>query len=71
MTEITQPYRQVQRKWGSRWRNTEMKALKKGMIFRLFEPDGTPVVYNEKTEFLVVEDPNFNNGVWGCESEPV
>jgi hypothetical protein len=47
------------------WEDTEVQSLKKGDRFRMFEEDGTPVVWDVKTEFIASSNPTTVNGVWG------
>lgn len=62
--------RKVEVKTTNGWTRTEMKHLKPGDMFRMFEPDDTQV-YDKKrgTEFKVIGKPYFKNNVWGVNCE--
>lgn len=54
-----------------KWLECTMKDLKAGDIFRVFEPDGTPLEANGKTEFVADCDAFPNNtipGTWAIEA---
>lgn len=62
--------RMVEVKSCNGWTRTEMKYLKPGDIFRMFDPDGTPVSDKKRgTEFKVIDKPYFTNNVWGVNCE--
>jgi len=45
-----------------KWENVEMKDLHEGDLFRMFEPDGTPVPDGRgRTEYVAVSDPSLFN----------
>lgn len=56
----------VQRKNGELWENIYFQHLKKGDIFRMFEPTGDPVIGNKNdTEFVADSDVYKNtNDIW-------
>jgi len=49
------------------WIDSTMKDLKAGEKFRMFEPEGDPVIFKENSEFLVGADPKEKNGKWSIE----
>lgn len=49
------------------WVESTMKDLKAGEKFRMFEPEGDPVIFKETTEFTVDADPKQKNGKWSIE----
>ena len=52
-----------------KWVEVQMKDIRKGEKFRMFEPDGKPVVgqgeFKGKTVFKAEEDPYEVDGTWG------
>lgn len=49
----------------------EMKDLLPEMKFKLFEEDGTPVVSEGETLFIVADKPFESGGVWGVRCKPM
>lgn len=42
------------------WRSANMIDIRKSNVFKVFEPDETPVLINDKNEFTAVEDAFYN-----------
>ena len=42
------------------WRDIPPLGIKQGMVFRLFEPDGTPVSDGTQTDFVATKDSYLN-----------
>jgi hypothetical protein len=42
------------------WRDIPPLGIKQGMVFRLFEPDGTPVSDGTRTHFVATRDSYLN-----------
>lgn len=38
------------------WERTRLSSIKQGQIFRMFEDENVPVVYNGKSEFVALSD---------------
>lgn len=55
--------RSVEVKCDNEWLSREgIHKLRKGQKFRMFEPDGEPVVgINDKTEFLAISEPYWSD----------
>lgn len=51
------------------WVPFEMQNLDIDDVFRLFEPDGTPV--DDGQMWIVLKLPYFSDGVWGAACEPI
>jgi hypothetical protein len=51
---------------GNEWIDVRMSELKPGERFRMFDPDGSPVVDNDnRCEWVVKGEPYRNeNGIW-------
>ena len=43
------------------WEEIQMRDLREGEWFRMFEPDGTPVEYDGDTEFCATKNPEQVN----------
>lgn len=61
--------RRVEKHVEGNWEATEMKHLKPGDIFRMFEPDGSPVIQETKNDrldqWMAKSRPFKNiNGIW-------
>jgi hypothetical protein len=53
---------------GSGWNEVELKDLAIGDLFRMFEPDGSPVVFGGKKEFFAASKPTYDeNGMYSLE----
>jgi Guanylate kinase len=70
----TQDLRHTQVKKNDEWVDTRIQNTRTNDTIRMFEPDGTPVVYNgtsfsDVTEYLVISNPVFNEeiGRWAVE----
>ena len=65
--------RKVQVLDGDVWVDLKFEEMKKGHIFRMFEPDGTPVQgqceFAGETEFLAAEDAHLTGDVWGLKAD--
>jgi len=46
------------------WIDISYRHLTKGSIFRMFERDGEPVTFDDKTDFLAASDSYEKDGVW-------
>lgn len=53
------------------WHDIYMKCVKKGDVFRLFEPTGEPVSSNGITEFEALSDAFLTDGVWTVTTEGI
>lgn len=55
----------VEVKKGETWETSRFKDLNVNDTFRMFEPDDmTPVKVDRKTEFVVLQTPHIESGVW-------
>lgn len=53
---------------GVGWADIELKDLMEGDLFRLFEPDGTPVAFGGKKEYYAASKPKPNSdGLYSLE----
>lgn len=55
--------RTVERLIGGVWAPVEFMDLKKGDTYRMFEPDGTPVVYKDTSVWIAIADPSIVEGI--------
>lgn len=72
--------RRIEVRRGDAWVETEMKEIRNGDVFRMFESNGDPVVgdgpiLDGATEYIATEDahqgcPMEDEGIWGCRCEP-
>lgn len=47
------------------WKTVRLKEVKKGDRFRLFEPDGTPVLDNkQRAEMIACKDAYLDGELW-------
>ena len=61
MTEISKDnVRKAQIFVHDEWRNIPPLGIKQGMVYRLFEPDGTPVSNENQTHFVAAKDSYLN-----------
>jgi hypothetical protein len=61
MTEISKDnVRKAQIFMRDEWRDIPPLGIKQGMVFRLFEPDGTPVSDGTQTDFVATKDSYLN-----------
>jgi hypothetical protein len=50
---------------GLEYQKCEMSQLTEGDQFRMFDPDGTPVKWDEETVFIATGNPYLNeDGIW-------
>lgn len=67
--------RTVQVLYDGKWIDLKFEDMKKGHVFRMFEPDGTPVSglgeFAGVTEYLATEDAHLTSGVWGLKADHV
>lgn len=74
--QVIIPKRQVLIWNNSEWVETQMKDLNVGDIFKMNDPDGTPVIDdNMFSAWVVTEEPKYitnEHGVetWGVEADP-
>ena len=63
--------RTVEIRQNGKWQTVKFEDLKKSDVFRLFEPDGTPVLWEEKSIFLCTSDASLDSAanVYGVEVE--
>lgn len=61
--------RQVQLFKDGIWQDTEVQELVKGDTFRMYEPDGTQVVWDNNAEFIASSNPISIDGVWGIHTK--
>lgn len=62
--------RRVERCVRGKWSPIRMRDMRKGWVFRVFEPDDTPVIWARARIFVATSDA-FKIGVeWGCEAKP-
>lgn len=54
------------------WTETKMKDLKPGMIFKMYEPDGTPTIDKDGCSVWMAESDPYvtGNGIWGIKCKP-
>ena len=52
--------RKVQKKEGEEWVSCKMMELRIGDVFRVFEPDGERVYWDNAYMFLAIGDPYIN-----------
>ena len=62
---------------GREWREIARADLRPGMVFRLFEPDGAPVVTEDEEtgervdRWRVTGAPRVVDGEWEIDTEPI
>lgn len=71
--ETKEPKRRVEIYHNGNWKRTEMSKLKIGDIFRIFNPDNIPVVYQQGTNFIALKEPYYDekNHTWGVMADAV
>lgn len=52
--------RTVEMLWAGEWVEVDISCVKKGEVFRMFEPDGTPVRDRGTANFVAVTDAEYN-----------
>ena len=71
MTEISKDnVRKAQIFVHDEWIDIPPAGIKRGMVFRLFEPDGTPVSDENQTHFVAAKDSYLNrDGIFVIETQ--
>ena len=50
------------------WMKYDLKDIKKDMVIRMFEYDGSRIKYEDKTEFVALTDSKINSdGIYSVE----
>jgi hypothetical protein len=61
MTEISKEnVRYAQIFYNEKWYDIPLLGIKTGMVFRMFEPDGTPVSDGNQMHFVATKDSYLN-----------
>lgn len=66
--ELPEDLRVVELKQGGEWKRVKMMDLKIGDLFRMFNPDGEPVLWDGCGEFIAGGQPYIDEttaGRWG------
>jgi hypothetical protein len=43
------------------WRSANMIDIRRSNVFKLFQPDETPVIFKGKNEFIAIENAFYND----------
>ncbi len=62
-------YRKVEIKENDQWTEIDFWKIKKGDIFRLFEPSEDPVVYKDEVEFIAKSDSYLKDNLWQVDTD--